>query len=120
MASFTASLILSTSLVASSLVAAGGNGQAATQAQTATAAAQPLAADTPSTTTAGNGFIAPAGWTLTVRGPATILEAPEGGSRLALIDVQAADAEAAVAAAWAAYPHQTRWPLKVTNDQTDK
>ena len=55
-----------------------------------------------------------------MRGPATILEAPEGGSRLALIDVQGADAEAAVAAAWAAYPPQTRWPLKVTNDLPDK
>lgn len=60
-----------------------------------------LAADTPKTTTGGNGFIAPAGWTVTVRGAATILEAPEGGSRIALVDVQGADAAAAVAAAWA-------------------
>jgi CubicO group peptidase (beta-lactamase class C family) len=121
MAPFTASLILSASLAAAGLGAASAwNGVAAMQGQATATGAQPLAADTPSTTTAGNGFIAPAGWSLTVRGPATILEAPEGGSRLALIDVQAADAEAAVAAAWAAYPSQTRWPLKVTNDQTDR
>ena len=31
----------------------------------------------------GNTFIAPAGWSLAVRGPATILEAPEGDSRIA-------------------------------------
>src|SRR5262245_48984935 len=98
MAPFTASLILCTSLVASGLVAASGWNGLDVQGQAATAGAQRLTADTPSTTTAGNGFIAPAGWSLTVRGPATILEAPEGGSRLALIDVQAADAEAAVAA----------------------
>ena len=43
-----------------------------------------LTADTPKTTTAGNAFIAPAGWSVVVRGAATILEAPEGGSRIAL------------------------------------
>ena len=128
---FTAGLIVSASLVASALATAGGwNGTrrscrarppaAAGQGQAATAGGERLTADTPKTTTAGNGFIAPAGWSVAVRGPATILEAPEGGSRLALIDVQGADAEAAVAAAWAAYPPQTRWPLKVTNDLPDK
>ena len=33
---------------------------------------QPLAADTPSTTVAGHTFIAPAGWTVSVKGKATI------------------------------------------------
>jgi len=79
-----------------------------------------VTADTPKTTTGGNGFIAPAGWTVTVRGSATILEAPEAGSRIALVDVQAADAPAAVAAAWAAYKSETRWPLKVATDAPDK
>jgi CubicO group peptidase (beta-lactamase class C family) len=86
----------------------------------ATAQSERLTADTPRTTTGGNGFIAPAGWTVTVRGPATILEAPESGSRIALIDVDGADAEAAVAAAWAAYKPDKPWPLKVTNDAPDK
>ena len=42
-----------------------------------------LAADTPSTTVEGNKFIAPAGWSIAVRDRATILEAPEGNSRIA-------------------------------------
>lgn len=88
-------------------------------------AAQPasietLTADTPRTTVEGNHFIAPAGWKIEVRGPATILEAPEAGSRIALVDVHAADADKAVAAAWAAYRPDAKWPLKVTNDYPDK
>lgn len=73
-------------------------------AQPAAGPASVLAADTPMTTPAGDGFIAPAGWRLSVRGPLTELTAPEGGSAIALVDVaQAADADAAVAAAWAAW-----------------
>ena len=83
-------------------------------------ASAPLAADTPETTAAGNTFIAPAGWTVEVRGPATILAAPEGDSWIALVDVEARDADAAVAAAWAAYKPDHPWPLKVTNDAPDK
>jgi CubicO group peptidase (beta-lactamase class C family) len=79
-----------------------------------------LAVDTPRTTTDGATFIAPAGWTISVRGPATILEAPEGDSRLALVDVRASDADAAVAAAWAAYQPDAHWPLKVTTTAPDK
>ncbi len=82
-------------------------------------AAETLAADTPKTTVRGNTFVAPEGWTLSVRGPATILEAPEGGSSVALVDVEAEDADAAIAAAWAAYK-ELEWPLKVTNDSPDK
>ncbi len=84
------------------------------------AAAEPLAADTPKTTVLGNTFIAPAGWTVAVRGPATILEAPEGGSRIALVDVEGKDADAALAAAWAAYKPDAKWPLKVANDRPDR
>ncbi len=79
-----------------------------------------LAADTPRSTVEGATFIAPAGWSIAVRGPATILEAPEGGSYLAFVDVKAPDADAAVAAAWAAYKPEARWPLKVTTDAPDK
>jgi CubicO group peptidase (beta-lactamase class C family) len=79
-----------------------------------------LAVDTPRTTTGGATFIAPAGWSIEVRGSATVLEAPEGDSRLALVDVRAADADAAVAAAWAAYQPETVWPLKVTTTAPDK
>ncbi|HET9360153.1 MAG TPA: serine hydrolase domain-containing protein, partial [Vicinamibacterales bacterium] len=83
------------------------------------AASEVLAADTPKTTVEGNNFIAPAGWKIEVRGPATILEAPEGNSRIALVDVHAADADAAVAAAWAAYRPDAKWPLKVTSNEPD-
>jgi CubicO group peptidase (beta-lactamase class C family) len=79
-----------------------------------------LTADTPKTTVAGNTFIAPAGWRIVVKGPATILEAPEAGSRIALVDVQAKDADAAVALAWAAYGTDKKWPLKTTLDAPDK
>jgi CubicO group peptidase (beta-lactamase class C family) len=86
------------------------------------AAPSPLAADTPKTTVAGNPFIAPAGWTVDVRGPATIVAAPEGDSWIALVDVDvdAKDADGAVAAAWAAYKPDHKWPLKVTNEVPDK
>ena len=84
------------------------------------AAPERLAADTPKTTVAGHAFIAPTGWTVSVRGDATILETPEAGSRLALIDVRAPDAETALAAAWKLYDPAAKWPLKVASDQPDK
>lgn len=92
----------------------------AVQQAPAPPASEVLAADAPRTTVAGNTFTAPAGWRIEVRGPATILEPPEGGSHIALVDVQALDADRAVAAAWAAYKPDARWPLKVTNDFPDK
>jgi CubicO group peptidase (beta-lactamase class C family) len=82
-----------------------------------------IAADAAKATVAGNTFVAPAGWSLTVRGPATVLEAPEGGSFITLVDVpvaQAATADAAVAAAWAAYKPDAKWPLKVTTPIADR
>ena len=82
--------------------------------------AQRLPADTASATVEGNTFIAPAGWTITTRGPATILEAPEGDSHIAFVDLRAPDADAAVAAAWQAYKPDAQWPLKVANDAPDQ
>ncbi|MEK8034935.1 serine hydrolase domain-containing protein [Ideonella sp. DXS29W] len=93
---------------------------ASAPAHASATAAAPLAQDTPSTTVAGNTFIAPAGWRLSVRGPATVLEAPEGGSWLALVDVDAADAKAALAAAWAAYKPDATWPMKVATPVAPK
>ena len=86
----------------------------------APAARETFSADTPRTTVRGNKFIAPAGWTIEVRGQATTLAPPEGGSHIALVDVEAKDAEAAVAAAWAAYRPEAKWPLKVTHDFPDR
>jgi CubicO group peptidase (beta-lactamase class C family) len=85
----------------------------------AASAGQPLATDTPMATVLGNPFIAPAEWSVSVRGPATILEAPEGDSWIALVDVRAKDGEAALLAGWAAYK-EVQWPLKVTNDVPDR
>lgn len=78
-----------------------------------------LAADTPRTTVEGNGFVAPAGWSIRTSGPAIILTAPEGGSHVALVDIagSAGDADAAVAAAWAVYDAKARWPLALAADR---
>ena len=83
-------------------------------------AQQALTADTPQSTTQGATFIVPAGWSVDVRGPATILAAPEGDSHFALVDVRAADADAAVAAGWAAYRTDAKWPLKVSTALADE
>lgn len=79
-----------------------------------------LAADAPRTTVAGNKFIAPAGWSIGVRGAATILQAPEADSWLVLVDVEAKSADEAVALAWAAYARDRQWPLKVVHPGADK
>jgi len=71
-----------------------------------------IGADTPKTTVAGNTFIAPAGWTLRVRATGTILEAPEGGSFIAIYDLaDAKDADGAVAQAWSLYKGQAPYAL---------
>src|SRR5437762_1826958 len=79
-----------------------------------------LAADTPKTTVAGNTFIAPAGWSIWVQGPATILETPEGDSSLALVDVKAKDADEALDLAWKAYKPDHKWPIEVKLPSPDK
>jgi hypothetical protein len=79
---------------------------------------RPVAQDTPAATVAGNPFTIPAGWSVSVKEPATIMTPPESGSHIVYVDVAAEDAENAVAKAWAAYkePH---WPLKLVDEQAD-
>jgi CubicO group peptidase (beta-lactamase class C family) len=79
-----------------------------------------LTADTPTTTAAGTNFVAPKDWTLTRSGPAIVLEAPEAGSYIAVIDSRGKDADTAVAAAWAAYNAKLSWPLKLAVDRLAK
>lgn len=79
-----------------------------------------LQTDSPRSSTAGNTFIAPSGWTLVHNGNASILEAPEGGSFVAIVDVSAQDADAAVAAAWATYKPDAKWPLKAVTPIADR
>jgi CubicO group peptidase (beta-lactamase class C family) len=72
-----------------------------------------LSADTPQTTANGATFTAPAEWRI-VGGPnKLVLIPPEDDSRVALVDVEAADAAAAVAAGWASYRPDARRPLKL-------
>jgi CubicO group peptidase (beta-lactamase class C family) len=85
-----------------------------------TASAAPMAADTPKTTVSGNRFVAPAGWSVSVRGPATLVEPPEPDAHIALVDVQGKDAETALKAAWAAYKPDAKWPLKVKTTSPDR
>ncbi len=79
-----------------------------------------LTEDTPSTTVAGNSFVAPAGWTMVVDGDITLLEAPEGDSWVALVDLEAKDADEAVAKAWAAASPGMKWKQLVRNESPDK
>jgi CubicO group peptidase (beta-lactamase class C family) len=84
------------------------------------AAAQPLAVDTPSTTRAGNRFIVPQGWTVASKGELTLVEAPEAGSRIVLMDTAAPSAEDAIAQAWAAYKPDRTWPLIGSENFADR
>jgi CubicO group peptidase (beta-lactamase class C family) len=83
-------------------------------------APEKLSADTPKTTVLGNAFIAPKDWSIRVKGPATILEAPEGDSWVAIVDVHAKTQDEALAAAWQVYKPDAKWPLRVSNDLADR
>ena len=78
-----------------------------------------LSEDTPAETSAGNSFIAPADWYLSQKGQATFIEAPEGGSRIVLIDVEADTDTVALAKGWAAYKEPT-WTVREVNTAPDK
>src|SRR5688572_8283257 len=80
-------------------------------------AAETLAADTLRTTAHGHSYIAPVGWSMRTSGHMTVLAAPEGDSRIAVIDAAGTDPDAAVAMAWAAYDAKPRWPLKQASDR---
>jgi CubicO group peptidase (beta-lactamase class C family) len=79
----------------------------------ASSAAEPVAADTPRITPGGATFTVPGGWAIVTGKNLVILAPPESDSHIAIFDSQAADASAAVAAAWAAYKPEKKWPLKL-------
>jgi CubicO group peptidase (beta-lactamase class C family) len=81
-------------------------------------AGEVLAADTPATTVRGNRFTAPAEWRLSARGSATLIEAPEEGSRIVLVDVEADGADEALAKGWQAY-RTPGWEIKGSNERAD-
>jgi CubicO group peptidase (beta-lactamase class C family) len=76
--------------------------------------AELLAADAPRTTAGGATFTVPAGWSLTAKGNVRLIDGPEPDLHVALVDVKAADAEHAVAAAWPQLTPKFSRPLKIT------
>ncbi|MFK2915652.1 beta-lactamase family protein [Dyella koreensis] len=76
--------------------------------------------DTPRTTPAGTQFTVPAEWSVRVRDAAVLLDPPESGSHVVLVDVKATDADAAVAEAWKAYASPKTWPLHVATDSSPR
>ena len=75
---------------------------ASPQAAETRSAPERLAADTPRVTPGGATFTVPSGWSIATGKNLVILEPPEPDTHIAIIDSQAADATAAVTAAWAA------------------
>src|SRR4051794_18093607 len=72
-----------------------------------------LASETKRATPAGATFTAPAAWSLRSAANTIVLTPPEPDSHLAILDVKAADAEAAVAAGWSAYRPDFKRPPKL-------
>lgn len=77
-------------------------------------------ADTPRVTPAGTQFTVPAEWSVRINGPKVTLAPPEVGSQVVLVDVKAADADAAVAQAWKVYAPAKTWPLQVATDSAPR
>src|SRR5262245_37562095 len=73
--------------------------------------------DSSRATPAGVTFKVPAGWTLTTKAAMVILDPPEPDSHVVIVDVNATDADAAVAAAWTAYKPDFKRPLNIALPQ---
>src|SRR5579859_6714109 len=76
--------------------------------------------DTPRTTSAGTQFVVPAAWSVHTSVNKITLDPPESGSQAVLVDVKAADADAAVAQAWKIYAPTKAWPLQVATDSAPR
>src|SRR5437879_4971331 len=72
-----------------------------------------VAAGTRRVTPGGATFMVPSGWSIVTGKNLVILEPPETDTHIAIVDSQAADASAAVAAGWAAYKPEAKRPLKL-------
>lgn len=88
-------------------------GQPAAGSGTTALSGERLAADTALATAGGATFTAPLGWSVTSGTNKIVLDPPEADSHLALVDVQAADSAAAVAAGWASYRPDANRPLRL-------
>jgi len=87
--------------------------QTSAPAAEARTAPERLTSDTPRVTAAGATFTVPAGWAIVFGKDLVVLEPPESDTHVAIVDTDAADARAAVAAAWAAYKPEAKRPLKL-------
>ena len=76
-------------------------------------AAERVTADTERVTPGGAKFTVPTGWSISMGKDLVVLEPPETDTHIAIADSQAADAKAAVAAAWAAYKPDAKRPVKL-------
>ena len=83
-------------------------------------APQLVTADSPHTTPGGATFIVPAGWSIASDARSATLQPPEPDSHIAILDVHAPDAAAAVASAWASYRPDMKRPLKVAVPVPDR
>lgn len=81
--------------------------------QSTSSAPERPSSNTQHTTPAGATFAAPGGWSIRAGTNSVVLEAPEKDSHVAIVDVQGADAAAAVDSAWAAYRPDAKRPLKL-------
>lgn len=72
-----------------------------------------VTADTPRVTPGGATFTVPSGWSIVAGKALVVLGPPEADTHIAIVDSQAADARAAVAAAWAAYKPEAKRPIKL-------
>ncbi len=94
-------------------LSAGSSLAASPQATETKPAIERVTADTPRVTSAGATFKVPAGWSIETRKDFVILTPPETDTHIAIVDSQAADAKAAVSAAWTAYKPDSKRPIKL-------
>ena len=94
-------------------LSAGSSPAVSPQAAETKPAIERVTADTPRVTSAGATFKVPTGWSIETRKDFVILTPPETDTHIAIVDSQAADAKAAVTAAWAAYKPESKRPIKL-------
>lgn len=80
----------------------------------------PVSADTPGATPGGATFTVPKDWSIVTGKNLVILAPPETDTHIVLFDLQAADATAAVTAAWAEYKPESKRPVKLVTPRPPK
>src|SRR5215470_19250985 len=101
--------VLLTVLIIFALAAAAESNPAASPQGETKSQPELVTADTPRTTPGGAAFTVPTGWSITTAKNMVVLSPPETDTHIVIADSKAADAKAAVSAAWTAYrPDFTR------------